>query len=252
MLRLSDMDRVGRALRQDDAEDLGTPTQALLNDAIDGGRLDEAKALAQYTIAEGKSLHDLFCDWIWNLLDFIGEEHGEEAVYLALRKTQGGWMLRRTWKGFLAMDVEQRVQLSAEMMRAHMSGPAQDGTAEIIEDDEKYTIVMDPCGSGGRMRRGDPVDGTPSRLGPPYDFGATKEAHDWSFGEPGVPYYCVHCDINEKLPMEWGGHPLWVTDYQADASKPCAWRFYKNAEDIPLRYYKRADHEKPPPGHGEY
>jgi len=246
------MDRVGRTVRQDEPGELGIPTPGLVAAAIDSGRLDEAKALNDYGIAEGKSLHDLFCDWIWNLLTYLADQHGEEEVYRALRTTQGGWMLRRTWKGFLAMPVEQRVQLTAEMMRAHLCGPYQDGTAEIVEDDEKFTITMDPCGSGGRMRRGDPVDGTPSRLGPPYRFGVTKGAHDWSFGERGVPYYCVHCAINEKLPMEWGSHPLWVTDYQADPAKPCAWRFYKKAEDIPAHYYTRAGHEKPPPGHGEY
>ena len=219
MLKLSDMARVGRLVRQDDTADLGTPTPKLIDEALADDRLDDAHALAHYTVTEAKSLHDLFCDWIWDLLTHIADEHGEEAVYRALRKSQGGWMLRRTWKGFLAMDVEQRVQLSAEMMRAHMCGPDQDGTAEIVEDDDKYKIFMDPCGSGGRMRRGDPVDGTPSRLGPPYNFGVTVEAQEWSFGKRGVPYYCAHCAINEKLPMEWGGHPLWVTGLSGRSGK---------------------------------
>ncbi len=252
MLRLTDMARVGRKVRQDDAADLGTPTTKLIAETIDDEKLDDAKKLAAYSLAEGKSLHDLFCDWIWSLLTYLAEEHGEEEVYRALRASQGGWMLRRTWQGFLTMDVAARVQLTAEMMRTHMCGPEQDGTATISEDDEKFTIVMDPCGSGGRMRRGDPVDGTPSRLGSPYNFGVTQAAHDWSFGEREVPYYCVHCAINEKLPLEWGGHPLWVTDYQADARKPCAWRFYKRAEDIPEHYYTRAGHQKPAPGEGKY
>ena len=63
-----------------------------------------------------------------------------------------------------------------------------------------------------------------------------------------MPYYCVHCAVNELLPMEWGGHPLWVTDYDPDASKPCAWRFYKSAEAIPEKYYARAGRKKPKPG----
>jgi hypothetical protein len=252
MLRLSDLAAVGRAVRQDDAEELGRPTQELVADAVDAGDSDAAKALARYMVPEGKGLHDLFCDWIWNLLDFIARRHGEEEMHQALRASQGGWMLRRTWRGFLAMTVEARVQLTAEIMRAHHGGPKQDGELEVIEDEEKFTILMDPCGSGGRMRRGDPVDGTPSRLGPPYDFGVTQAAHDWCFGEKGVPYYCVHCAINEKLPMEWGGHPLWVTDYDPDPDKPCAWLFYKRADDIPEPYYTRAGHQKPEPGEGAY
>jgi hypothetical protein len=252
MLRLSDLAVVGRPVRQDEAEDLGRPTQELVAEAVDAGEPEAAKALARYMIPEGKGLHDLFCDWIWNLLSFIAERHGEEEMHQALRASQGGWMLRRTWRGFLGLGVEARVQLTAEIMRAHHGGPKQDGELEVLEDEEKFTIRMDPCGSGGRMRRGDPVDGTASRLGPPYDFGTTKEAHEWSFGQAGVPYYCVHCAINEKLPMEWGGHPLWVTDYDLEPEKPCAWLFYKRADDIPEHYYSRAGHQKPKPGEGEY
>jgi hypothetical protein len=252
MIRLSDLAKLGRPVRQDDAADLGRPTQALVDEAVEAGRADEAKALARYMIPEGKPLHDLFCDWVWNLLTYIADRHGEEEVYQALRASQGGWMMRRTWRGFLGLSVKERVDLTAEVMRAHRCGPAQDGELSVVEDEEKFSIVMDPCGSGGRMRRGDPVDGTPSRLGPPYDFGVTKTAHPWSFGRKEVPYYCVHCALNEKLPMEWGGHPLWVTDYDPDPSRPCAWVFYKRAEDIPERYYARAGHRKPDAGQGDY
>ena len=75
MLRLSDMARLGRAVRQDDLEDLGRPTPHLIEDAIDDGRDADAKALAQYTVPEGKSLHDLFCDWLWDLFTRIADRH---------------------------------------------------------------------------------------------------------------------------------------------------------------------------------
>ena len=104
---------------------------------------------------------------------------------------------------------------------------------------------MDPCGSGGRMRRGDPVDNTPSRLGPPYNFGVTRKAYPWSWNRKNVPYYCIHCAINEILPIEWGGYPLWVTGYTEDASKPCYWHFYKEPRLIPAEYFQRLGFEKP-------
>ena len=252
MLRLQDMARLGRAVRQDDLEDLGRPTPDLIKDAIDDGRNDDAKALAHYTVPESKSLHDLFCDWIWDMFTQIADRHGEDELYAMLRQTQGGWMLKRTWRAFLSLSVEERVQLTAEIMRAHHCGPDQAGTLDIVDAVDHIAIGMDPCGSGGRMRRGDPMDGTPSRLDPPYNFGVTKQAHDWSWQQAGVPYYCVHCAMNEILPMEWGGHPLWVTDYDADASRPCAWRFYKRADDIPDEYYRRVGREKPEAGEGAY
>jgi hypothetical protein len=81
MLRLSDMDRLGRAVRQDDWDDLGRATPELIDEAIEAGRDDEAKALAHYTVPEGKALHDLFCDWLWDLFTRIAERHGEDELY---------------------------------------------------------------------------------------------------------------------------------------------------------------------------
>ena len=95
------------------------------------------------------------------------------------------------------------------------------------------------------MRRGDPVDKTPSRLGPPYNFGVTKKGYPWSWGLKSVPYYCIHCAINEILPIEWGGYPLWVTGYSDDAAEPCYWHFYKKPELIPDEYFKRLGFKRP-------
>ncbi|MBI1198680.1 MAG: hypothetical protein GC203_12515 [Phenylobacterium sp.] len=248
MLRLSDLPRLSRPLRQDDLSDLGEPTTEKIVQAVDGGRLAEAKQLARYVVTEGKALHDLFCDWIWNLFTEIARRQGETEMHAVMRKSQETWMMRRTWKGYLKLSVEERVQVTAEVMRSHHGGPKQQGEIDVVDEGDRYSIYMDPCGSGGRMRRGDPVDGTPSRLGAPYNFGKTEEAHDWSWGQKDVPYYCLHCCLNELLPMEWGGHPLWVTGYDPDASKPCAWHFYKKAELIPDQYYERVGRTKPESG----
>ena len=245
MLNLAQHALLGRKIRSEEVEELGRPTQEKIIEAIDAGRLDEAKELAAYMVTEGKSLHDLFCDWIWDMLTQVGETSGEEAVYQLLRSTQQTWMLRRTWKAFIKLPVEDRVAITAEVMRAHHCGPKQDGGIEVLEESDRFVIRMDPCGSGGRMRRGDPVDGTPSRLGPPYNFGVTQEAHDWSWGRKNVPYYCLHCAVNEILPIEWGGWPLWVTDFDPDEQAPCQWCFYESPELIPASYYERLGFEKP-------
>lgn len=252
MLKLTDLAKLGRPVRQDDWAELGAATPEQICKAINEGRHEDAKRLARYVIDEGKPLHDLMCDWVWDLLTRIADRHGEEEMHRILRASQETWMMKRTWKGFLHLSVEERVQVTAEIVRAHRSGPHQDGGVEVIEEEDRYTIKVDPCGSGGRMRRGDPVDGTPSRLGPPYDFGTTQAAHDWSWGKKDVPYYCVHCALNEILPMEWGGHPLWVTGYDEDAGKPCRWYFYKRAELMPEEVYTRVGRKKPAKGEGLY
>ena len=245
MIRLIKYERLGRFIRKDDWEDLGISTPDLVVRSIDEGRYEEAKALVRYIVPEGKGLHDLFCDWIWDLLTKTAEKHGEEAAYELCRTTQETWMLRRTWKALLKMSVEDRVYLNAEIMRSHRGGPKQDGGIGVIEEEDRISIKMDPCGSGGRMRRGDPVDGTPSRLDPPYNFGSTKKAYPWSWSRKDVPYYCIHCAINEILPIEWGGYPLWVTGYSDDASAPCYWHFYRKPELTPEGFFTRLGFKKP-------
>jgi hypothetical protein len=226
MPRLAKLAPLGREVRQEGWSELGAPTAAEIDLAVEEGRYQDARQLARYLTAEGKGLHDLMCDWVWDLLTRIAERHGEEEMHRILRQSQASWMMKRTWKAFLRLSVEDRVRVTAE--------------------------IAAPCGSGGRMRLGDPLDGTPSRLGEPYRFGQTRSAHPWSWGRRDVPYYCVHCALNEILPMEWGGHPLWVTDYRGDAREPCCWHFYRSAELIPEEYYTRVGRKKPAPGEGSY
>jgi hypothetical protein len=252
MLRLGHHQMLQRKMRQDEVEDLGKSTVKAIKEAVDAGRLEEAKALADYSITESKGLHDLMCDWVYDLLDKVAKKFGELAMYEVLKSTQETWMMKRSWKGYLKLSVKERVELTTEVLRSHRCGPDQDGDLTIVEDAESISIVMDPCGSGGRMRRGDVVDGTPSRLGPPYNFGVTQEAHTFSWSKKDVPYYCIHCAVNETVMMENGGHPLWVTEFDHDARKPCAWKFYKRADDIPDVYYSRLGFKKPKTGEGQY
>jgi hypothetical protein len=252
MLRLAHHQMLQRKMRQDEVEDLGKSTVKGIKEAVDAGQLEQAKELADYSITESKGLHDLMCDWVYDLLDKVAKKFGELAMYEVLKSTQETWMMKRSWKGYLKLSVKERVDLTAEVLRSHRCGPDQDGDLTIVEDDQSISIVMDPCGSGGRMRRGDPVDGTPSRLGAPYNFGVTQEAHTFSWSKKDVPYYCIHCAVNETVMMENGGHPLWVTEFDHDASKPCAWKFYKRADDIPDVYYSRLGFKKPKNGEGKY
>ena len=60
-----------------------------------------------------------------------------------------------------------------------------------------------------------------------------------------MPYYCLHCAMNEMLMIEWGGWPLWVTEYNPDETKPCAWVFYKNPQVMPEKYWTRLGFKKP-------
>ena len=59
MLKLSELALLGREVRQDDWADLGTATPEAIVQALEEGRIEDARRLARYLTAEGKGLHDL-------------------------------------------------------------------------------------------------------------------------------------------------------------------------------------------------
>ena len=100
---------------------------------------------------------------------------------------------------------------------------------------------------------GDPVEGTPSRVLEPYEFGVTQERHQWAWNEVGVCYYCAHCNLAlSTLPAERGGHPvrtvdppLWRGPDAPETHAKCTWKVWKSLEPIPEREYERIGRTKP-------
>ena len=53
--------------------------------------------------------------------------------------------------------------------------------------------------------------------------------------------------MNESLPIQWSGYPLYPSDPPEDYSKdPCTWYWYKDPEAIPERHWSRYGAVKPP------
>jgi hypothetical protein len=205
-----------------------------------------------------RRLHDRWADLQSGLLTFVAERFGEAAIgdcYRAvlepfLRERYGPYDIReRPYED----TVERNLYLAFEAMRAHLVGPDRLGNMELTEHDDRWVIAFDPCGSGGRGQRGDPVEGTPSRSEPPYEFGVTQEEHDWAWNEKGVCYYCAHCCLtNELWAVEQWGAPVRVTDppLHPDETlgpdpKPCTWTIYKSVEAVPGEAYRRIGRRKP-------
>ena len=52
--------------------------------------------------------------------------------------------------------------------------------------------------------------------------------------------------MNESLPIQWSGYPLYPCDPPGDYSKdPCTWYWYKDPDAIPERHYERYGAVKP-------
>jgi hypothetical protein len=237
---------------------LGADAGRLAN-ALRAFLISDAQAATQLdALREGwRALHDRYADYQAGLLTFVARRFGEAALEECFRHVLDPYLRER----YGPFDVRLRpyeetvfrnAYLSYEAMRGHLCGPGRRGDLDVEEDDEKIVVAFDPCGSGGRQQRGDPVEGTPSRAQAPYEFGVTTERHDWAWNEQGVCYYCAHCCFAlERWPAEQWGHPVRVVDSplygesQGDDPKRCTWTIYKRLDAIPAAAYERIGMQKP-------
>ena len=52
--------------------------------------------------------------------------------------------------------------------------------------------------------------------------------------------------MNESLPIQWSGYPLYPCDPPGDYAKdPCVWYWYKDPGEIPERHWRRYGAVKP-------
>lgn len=149
-------------------------------------------------------------------------------------------------------SLDQLMMVACESMRAHLVGVDRTGDFELIEHDDRYVLRFDPCGSGGRIVRGDVVEGTPSRMEDPYNWSVSQEPHTWNHGQKGICHYCTHCiRLMEEMPMDQFGYPLRVVDppvypdSDPDARQYCQWQMFKDPEAVPVEFYERVGRAKP-------
>ena len=235
MVRLEKSETLQRNIRKDDWSELGIPTWTLLEQAIRENRTQPALELLDYLFNhEVKFMHDLYTDWVYGLLTYIANNFSEEEVPKAMRSTPMINPLDKS-RGVIVTP-EEVVQRMAEAIRAHC---ARLGELTITEEEERYVLSANPCGSGGRMRR-------TGRTKPPYNFGVTQKPYPWSWGKVGVPYYCVHCALwTGIMAIEKLGYPARVHEFPDNPDDPCRIIIYKKPELIPERYFAELGMKKP-------
>jgi len=222
MIRLRKSEALKREIRQDDPVDLAIPTWALVRQAMQGDKVDEALHFMEYGCAEDKAMHDSLISFIDDALTHLAS-FGEEEVYKVIRRryypTVEGWLSKTP-------GVEDSLQRAVEFQRSHY------GNVRVIEEPERYVVRCEPCGSGGRLRATKSV-------------GTTKKAYPWSWGKTGIPYYCTHCPVLwEIIPIELRGYPIRISLLGDKPGDPCVHLYYKKPELIPEEYFTRVGKTK--------
>lgn len=166
--------------------------------------------------------HDALVRWIHELLSDLAATQGENAVLAAVERAYDrAW--RQRYLVWDRLEPLQRLQLSVEGMRGHLSGPRRRGDIGIAETDDYYQMVLDPCGSCGVMRRGDPESGRP-----PLHVDGNKIPHPWTWNRIGVGWYASHSPMVMEFFWTREGMPPMRPLRGCDRDSPCNWYIFKD------------------------
>lgn len=202
---------------------------------------DEEAALAAAELMRVRyaSLHDTCVAWIQELLAGLATDFGEESVLEAIERAyECLWKPRyATWN---TMSAQERLQLSVEGMRGHLSGMSRRGDVGIIEESDRYVMVLDPCGSCGVLRRGDPESGRA-----PHEPAGNQRPHPWTWGRSGVGWYAVHSPIVMEYVWMRDGRPPMRPLADCDRDRPCRWFVYKDPNAVRAEHYERMGFRPP-------
>lgn len=247
-VRLAAMEaRIGEPPRLTLGDDVAVAERSVARDAVRAGDAASARVALDALRDARITVHDNQADWSWGLLTLFREALGEAPMGEVMRATMEPW-LRERYAALGAMTPREIFELTIEGMRGHYVGPGRTGVVDVRDEPDRWVMEFDPCGTGGRMRRGDPGRGQVPRTDPPYDFSMVQEAYPWTWGERGVCLYCAHCAVvNEILPIEQHGTPMRVTDYPQQPGDRCRWTVYKDPAFVPLEAFTRVGKERKEP-----
>jgi len=229
-------DKKNRFFTENELKEMGIETVNLIQQAIDVGEYEKAKKLTRRMHREFFSQHDSYINWVTSLLSYIYRRNGDKAVYEAIYESFEH--LAAVADAYRGQDLGRQAQMLAAGFRGHLI------SIDVQEDDEKFTLTMPLCGSGGRLIAAKSYES-------PKNFVKIENPQKMTFGKRNFPIYCAHCSLQDIIPMEKTGYPLWVIDIpEKVGEEPCKFHIYKDPDKIPARYYERYGLEKPAPKSG--
>jgi len=192
---------------------------------IEAGNAEEVKKFYAYMEKGFQDLHDLYREWTSLLLSHVYREYGVEALEQCLRfsseKRWMPWMMED-----ITHDPRERLRGWVTLLLGNFA------KIRVDEDDEKFTIFQDPCGSCGRQIR----DGC---YKPPLNLAVVKEKHPITFNNGEVTVYQAHLAVMHTImPIERIGAP-WpaIVCPKGATGGPCRIFLYKNPRTAAPEHY---------------
>ena len=217
-------------------------------EALEKGDVEKAKKWCRKQKETKDCIHDLYLHWITALLSTIYDRWGEESAVSVLKETSclgpSGWsspFLAERDRLIKEKGMRGWIEYIMDVWRQHTMHTPPGMTME--EDDEKFILTMNPCGSGGRLINMGAYDGA-------FGYRKLKKAGPHTWGEENVPIYCAHCPIvHEAYPVNVAGPgaQFWIhaSPFPKKPGDPCIYYIYKDPTKIPAKYYDRIGKKKP-------
>ncbi len=218
---------------QQELEEMGALTLDLIIKAIDDDDKERAKKLSNRMYREFLAMHDLYRDWVTALLSFISRRYGDEVLDQAYYESCAIYVkpLVELYRG---ADIRKKIHMAAAAIKGHLQ------SMKIEEDEEKFTIIQQVCGSGGRQILEGSYDG------PPKDFVRIKRPQAMTYGREGFPIYCAHCAVMAQVTIDEAGALIRsiVDPSEKPGEVPCRIYLYKDLNAIPTEFYRRVGRKK--------
>jgi hypothetical protein len=183
---------------------------------------------------EQRRIHDLLRDWVSVLLSHVYESYGVDQLEAAIRYAGERTLLE--WMPFdIARPPAKRLTSWVRMLHGHFT------PFRLEEDEQKFTIVQDPCGSCTRQI-------LQGRYQPPLALAMVTERHLVSWGRGDTPIYRAHVPVmHQLLPGETIGVPWPVNLCPAGlGTGPCRILLYKDPLDPAAGdWFKTAPTDRP-------
>lgn len=226
------MDTTSRVFTPDELSEFSKDNIGHALEALDRGDIETAKAWLRKHEETKNYIHDIYMHWVAKLMTHIYDHWGEEAAVAAIGETVRDFSLptvAHRQQVLRERGLRGWVQDMISGWRQHASHPG----LTVEEDDEKITVNLNPCGSGGRLINAGAYDG-------PDGYRRLKQAGPHTWGETDVPIYCSHCAFaHELVPEGVGGKEakLWfhASPFPKKPGDPCIHHYYKDPKNIPER-----------------
>jgi hypothetical protein len=200
---------------------------------IDAGDNEGAKKFYAEVEKACRDLHDFYREWVTASLSHVYRGYGVEELNQCLRySSEKGWM---PWMmEDITHDVKTRLQDWTRLLAV-----GNFATITIEEDDEKFVLTQDPCGSCGRQHR----DG---RYDAPWNLALVKEKHPITFTNGDVTAYRTHIAVMHTImPIERIGAPWPVIQCPHAKTGTCRILLYKDPRRAAPEHYAMVGMQPP-------